>query len=37
MTLEEYANQEGVRIIILDDEEILIPSLRWEEVKDQEV
>lgn len=37
MTLEEYANQEGVRIIILDDEEILIPSIRWEEVKDQEV
>lgn len=35
MTLEEYALQEGVRIIILDEEEILIPSLRWDEVKDQ--
>lgn len=37
MTLEQYALQEGVRIIILEDEEILIPSQRWEEVKNMEV
>lgn len=37
MTLEQYALQEGVRIIILEEEEILIPSQRWEEVKNMEV
>ena len=37
MTLEQYALQEGVRIIILEDEEILIPYQRWEEVKNMEV
>ena len=37
MTLEQYALQEGVGIIILEGEEILIPSRRWEEVKNMEV
>lgn len=37
MTLEEYAKQEGVRIVILEEEEILIPSSRWDEVKSMEV
>lgn len=37
MTLEEYAEQEKIYIVVLEDEEIIIPSKRWDEVKNQEV